>query len=340
MDGVEGQIISPLYVNSYLKNIDKSGVTGVNVPIVPKTAQLRNKIIPFVNALVSPHLIKSFNPDIVHETYFSRKTSVPDKVKRVVTVFDMIHERLNNLYSDDDPTSEIKKQAVERADHIICISKSTRNDLLDIFNISEKKVTVIYLGYEMNINNVHNKNTMQNSNKPYLLFVGNRGDYKNFSGLLTAYSKSSRINSNFNLVCFGGGRFNKSEISLFDSYGLNESNIIHVSGDDNVLSDCYKNADAFICPSLYEGFGLTVLEAISLSCPVICSNTSSIPEVVGNAGEYFDPNDTDSIISAIENVVFSQTRKNNLIKHCEQRSKLFSWEKCAEQTLNVYQSLI
>ena len=144
----------------------------------------------------------------------------------------------------------------------------------------------------------------------------------------------------FIIVAFGGGSFSSSEIQLLKTLGIQEGQIIHVSGDDAKLANYYYNASAFIFPSLYEGFGLRVLEAMSLDCPVISSNTSSMPEVIGDAAEYFDPKSEEQIVHAIENVVFSETRRKELIMKGRKRHKRFTWKKCADETFEVYKQLL
>lgn len=122
---------------------------------------------------------------------------------------------------------------------------------------------------------------------------------------------------------------------------LGISKLVHqIGGNDCLLATYYRYATAFICPSLYEGFGIPLLEAMSLSCPVICSNTSSTPEVVGDAGIYFDPNDISSIQSALEDTLFNKSLLCDLKKRGLQRQSLFSWDKCASETVAVYRSLL
>jgi glycosyltransferase involved in cell wall biosynthesis len=343
IDGVESIIISPLYVNAYLNKKNDLKISGIAVPKIKYTGRIRNKIVPLVNKYLSPYLINSYRPNIVHETYYAKNSYSPKTAKRVVTVFDMIHERYRKLYASGNLISKTKKEVVDRADHIICISNNTREDLIEFFNTPEDKISVVHLGHEIYIDKYNyrsNTDLLSNSKKPYLLFIGNRGDYKNFRRLLDAYAKSDRLRKNFNLVCFGGGNFNNNEVSLFDLYGLDKSNIIYMSGNDDILANVYKNAEAYVCPSLYEGFGITLLESMSFNCPVICSNTSSIPEVVGDAGEYFDPEDIESIMFAIENVVFSASKKSKLIKNGIKRKNNFSWKKCARYTYEIYKSIL
>ena len=144
----------------------------------------------------------------------------------------------------------------------------------------------------------------------------------------------------FIIVAFGGGSFSSSEIQLLKTLGIQEGHIIHVSGDDAKLANYYYNATAFVFPSLYEGFGLPPLEAMAHDCPVISSNTSSMPEIIGDAAEYFDPKSEEQTVHAIENVVYSDTRKQYLIMKGRKRHKRFSLKKCADETFEVYKQLL
>jgi glycosyltransferase involved in cell wall biosynthesis len=107
-----------------------------------------------------------------------------------------------------------------------------------------------------------------------------------------------------------------------------------------MLGSLYSNAFCLIYPSLYEGFGLPVLEAMNNNCPVICSNTSSLPEVGGDTVEYFNPRELDSLVDAINKIINSEKYRNILIKNAFIRSKIFSWEKTAQETFQVYKSLL
>jgi glycosyltransferase involved in cell wall biosynthesis len=174
--------------------------------------------------------------------------------------------------------------------------------------------------------------------RPYLLYVGARGGYKNFKKLISVYSKSSKIHKNFDLVCFGGGKLHTDELQMITDAGIRPEQVIHFGGGDNILAALYKQAYAFIYPSLYEGFGIPPLEAMAIGCPVICSNNSSLPEVVGDAAETFDPLDEESIQAAIENVIFSSERRNELIKTGLTHHLKFSWSRCAQETKIIYEN--
>ncbi len=331
------EIICPFYVNEYFKN-DRSSrnlIKGIKIKHIPKTVTLRHR----VNQKLSNFLIAAANPDIIHPTYYDSKSIANSKAKRVITVYDMIHEKFASSLEPSKNTAKSKAEAVERADRIICVSESTRKDLIEILGVDEAKISTIYVGYAPFENIDRDIKHIPQSQKPYLLYVGQRDLYKNFSRLIEAYNNSSKLRQDFQLICFGGGGFSSAEIEKIEDFQLQEK-VIQISGNDNILAYLYRQATAFVYPSLYEGFGIPPLEAMSLDCPVVCSNISSIPEVVGDAGEYFDPYDLDSMIDAIEKVVYSEEISSNLKKLGKDRIKLFSWDLCAEQTQEVYRSLL
>ena len=131
----------------------------------------------------------------------------------------------------------------------------------------------------------------------------------------------------------------KEEINLINELGLNIKNIIHINGNENFLKSLYTNAEFLIYPSKYEGFGIPILESFSQNCPVLCSNTSSLPEVADDAALFFNPDEPEEISLTIDRFLQSSESRNILIGKGLERLKKFSWEKCAKQTLNVYQNL-
>ena len=333
-EGCYACIHALLYINKYIKGDENFEVIGIPIPVIPGMARVHISI----NYLLSRILVRKCRPDIFHETYYAKDRIAPAKVKTVLTVYDMTYERLTNFFPSKQKISRNKEYAVKRANHIICISESTKNDLIDILNINPDKISVIYLGYTKKT--ARHKNKLNIGDKPYILYVGQRVAYKNFSRLLQAYASSPRLQKDFKLVCFGADRFSNDEISQIKELNLKPEDVVHLKGDDDILNHLYSNASIFVFPSLYEGFGIPLLEAMSFKCPVVCSNTSSLPEVAGDAADYFDPCNLEEMISSIESVVFSTEKKNHLIERGLERIKLFSWEKCAEETLKVYSSLL
>jgi len=264
----------------------------------------------------------------------------PVSAKRIVTVYDMIHEKFAKCFLDAAKVQREKAHSVHRADHVICISENTKQDLIELFAVPEERVSVVYLGCSL-IYNIDNKIYNQVSvGKPYILYVGARHGYKNFERLLHAYASSSFLKREFILVCFGWRDFLSSEVKLMRSLNISAGSVLHMSGTDDVLAGLYGSAGAFVYPSLYEGFGIPLLEAMSLGCPVVCSNTSSLPEVVGDAAELFNPYDESAMRDAIERVVSNPEYATSLIEKGRRRASLFSWEKCAKETLNVYYKIL
>jgi len=329
------KVLACAYISEYLRHYASEIVVGCPVPALPKTS----KIISNFNFKFSREWLKINPPDIVHETYYSQKTITPTRTKTVITVYDMLHEKLTNLFPEgkNHPLIKAKKMAIKRADHIICISEHTKKDLLKILNIDPQKISVIYLGYSLRYN--QNKIEHPYFNFPFILYVGHRGKYKNFERLLQAYSRSKKIKKEINLVCFGGNSFSKDEKKIIDELEISKDKVIQVSGNDDLLANLYNYASAFVYPSLYEGFGLPLLEAMSFRCPVVCSSISSIPEIAGDAAEFFNPYHIHSMSNALEKVVYSQDRTETLINLGLERIQKFSWEKCVQKTCLVYSSL-
>jgi glycosyltransferase involved in cell wall biosynthesis len=339
------KISAPIHINQYLSELPKSLVYGHNINYlmnenIPFRIReiIRNKLIDKINIFYWKKSIKNFKPDILHKTYYDNyeKTKIPT----VLTVYDLIHEKYHELYQKKKDYRP-KEKAIKNADKIICISQNTKKDLIQYYDVDQKKIEVIYLA-----SNINKKGELLNRDiakipfKNFILFVGKRLGYKNFDNLIKVYANSNQLKKDFKIICFGGGAFSKSEKEKFKNLKLDKKNIIQIFGNDLMLSQLYKNARALIYPSLYEGFGLPILEAMSLNCAVICGNTSSMTEVGGNAVLYFDPNNLDEMASVIEKNIYSNEILDNLINLGKERAKLFSWQKCGQETLDCYNQLI
>lgn len=220
------------------------------------------------------------------------------------------------------------------SDAIICISQSTRIDLLSYYNVPEDRIRVIYLGNSLKFE----VTSPRLIDGPYILYVGHRSGYKNFKLLLTAYANAHSVRNNFKLVCFAGGKFNTQEQELLRSLDLG-NNIVAYAGTDEMLANLYKYAAALVYPSLYEGFGLPPLEAMHYGCPVLASKTSSISEVVGQAGLYFNPTSADDLIFHLDKLLHDDILRNELTKRGHKQELQFSWDVCAKETLMLYHQI-
>lgn len=329
----EVKIYAGLLQNAYLYDLPSNVVSATLIKkYFPRTTKLNLIFNHLINELYS----RKWSPDILHETYYSNFPIFNKNVKRVATAHDMIHELYKSQFPTSYKTTRLKRATFNRVDHIISISHSTKNDLINFFEIDDSKISVIHHGVDPLSFRSKKDNKGQ---KPYLFYVGNRLGYKNFCGLIKAYSSSTRLCKDFDIITFGGGVFSQQEKDLFRSLKLNDSQVKHVAGNDEYLAQLYSNAAAFIYPSKYEGFGLPPLEAMAAGCPVISSNTSSMPEVVNDAGEFFNPNEIDNIQSAILNVVYQPSRQAQLIERGYNNIKNFTWQKCSHKTLNVYKNI-
>lgn len=334
--GIDAKILAPCYRNRYAKALTKDVIRGFHVPEVPRTGRL----LTIYNRIISNHWADGFKPDIIHETYYTdNPIRRSNGAVTVVTVYDMIHEKFSHYFHPRDKTAVVKRRAVERADHVICISETTRRDLQYITGLDSCKMSVVYLGVDL-LEGSEEKKGRNLIGQPYLLYVGNRRGYKNFDRLLTAYGIRRSINEHCKLVCFGGGKFSSSELRAIARLGLPEGRVVWIEGGDGVLAQLYDHALAFVYPSLYEGFGIPPLEAAARGCPVVCSNGGSIPEVVGDAGEFFDPYDANSIAIAVERVISDSERRKELRALGKQRVSRFSWSSCARETYKIYESLM
>ena len=324
--------IAPLHINEYLGNASIKKI-GLQVQSFPG----KHHLIPLINATVSPFIIRSLRPDILHETYYSHHGLAFDG-PRILTVYDMIHERFpDQFHGPDTMVASLKATAVARADHVIAISKSTRDDLIHFLQVPEEKITVIPLASSFS-GDVAAKKTVYRD-KPYLLYVGVRKGVKNFKTLVTAFAASSLLRAEYDLLCVGGGKFEHQETEYLQKMKVRKS-VQHVQADDNMLAMLYSHATLFVYPSLYEGFGIPLLEAMRCGCPVACSNSSSMPEIAGDAAVFFDPEDSEDICNVIEETIKSDTLRTTLIERGRKREQLYNWDTCVTQTAEVYHDVL
>jgi glycosyltransferase involved in cell wall biosynthesis len=335
----EVSVVAPLYINNYLaadsgrrltrgrylSRVNAEGLSGV----VPGLLLLANQ-------LAAPLAWRGANPDIIHETFFAAKP-VGKARRRVVTVYDMIHELFAEETLGARKVSRAKRAAVERADHVICISENTRQDLVRLFGVDPARTSVVHLGYSLTAQ-ADPPHADSGDGRPTLLYVGSRTGYKNFTTLLQAYG-SSPVLREFELIAFGGHPALPDERKEIERLGITDR-VRFESGSDRELAARYRAASAFIFPSKYEGFGIPPLEAMSHGCPVVCSNAGSIPEVVGDAGVYFDPDNPEELRTALEGVATAEALQADLRARGYARIKAFSWDNCAAATARIYREII
>jgi len=303
---------------------------------------LHKRINEKINKLSFKWFVRLFGRqyDIYHPTYYDPSLLEIAKAKKnVITIHDMIPEKYLFSLSKFQKLIEDRKYLVERADLIFVNSKNTQNDLEEILKVDSKKVLITYWATRMK-----EQKTVELPdiclNKPYFLYAGTRSKYKNFEVLMKAFAIDHWLKSNFQVVCFGGtSGFIKPELKFLEDHSLMD-NFIYLNGNDDLLKTLYINTQALISTSRYEGFGLTLLEAMACGCPVICCQTSSIPEVVSDAALFFDPDSPLELAQYMRKVVEDEEKKAEMIQKGLNRANLFSWKKTAKQTLNGYKTII
>ncbi|MES2828551.1 MAG: glycosyltransferase family 1 protein [Bacteroidota bacterium] len=321
--------ISALYTeNFYVK--DDPGLLG---PFVGKLMLSTPRKVHKWNKKYSKDTIRRGDFDILHPTYYDPYFIAHCKKPYIITVHDMIHELYPDFFLSTDHTAKEKRACVENAAHIIAISQTTKNDLISILGIPEQKISVIYHGHTPLPRTGETVNAETHGD--YLLYVGARQGYKNFDHVLIAFAELKTRNSKLILICAGGGSFSDEEEKKI-SYHHITNNILQINASDEQLSLLYQNAILFIYPSLYEGFGLPILEAFENGCPVLAADNPCFREIGGEAVGYFDPLNKQSIFMAIDKAIHNQTLLRNLVIKGKLRLQEFTMDKCITKTLDVY----
>ncbi len=278
--------------------------------------------------------------DLVHPTHMN-SLEILDHLHGkplVVTVHDMTHELRPESFPSRDPSAARKKIMVERADRVIAISQQTKDDLVRLYGTNPDKVDVIHHGNSLRLPENHEEISLELPQR-YVFFVGARQGYKNFGNTLRALAPLMEKDADLYLVCAGGGAFRPDEVVLLQSLGI-QDRVKQMWVSDEELAVMYHRSLCFIYPSEYEGFGLPILEAYECGAPVLCAHASCFPEVAGEAALYFDPTSVVDISEKLELMCQDAALRDEYRQRGSERVKLFSWRRCAEETLACYQKAL
>ena len=264
-----------------------------------------------------------------HGSFFHRN--------QIITIHDLLSLRFDNISAHQRVYfRRILPLIISRSKGVIAVSENTKNEIVRLLNCPEEKITVIHNGYDpvrfhaenLPTGTMHDKYGVKN----YILAVGPTYQHKNFERLLNAYaSLDVTLRDKHPLVIAGGLEPYLSELkALTAKLGIGDKVrfLGYVPQED--MPPLYREATLFIFPSLYEGFGLPLLEAMASGCPVVSSHTSSMPEVCGDAARYADPLDTEDIRKAMDEVLSSPGLRKELIEKGLRRCRLFTWEATAK----------
>lgn len=280
-------------------------------------------------------------PRVFYSVYFGiARTNAAE----IFTLYDMIPEKIwlpqhNNRVNRRFALE--RQECFSRAAAVLAISENTARDFKSIYPNLAHKIVVTPLGVDSFFFERPPAPAPTNG-RPYFLYVGTRTDYKNFLSLLAAYGQSG-LASDFDLrvVSPGFADFNAEETALIERWRLADKVQLFRSVGNVELRENYAGATAFVYPSKYEGFGLPILEAFASGTLVATSNTSSMPEVGGDAAFYFDPNQSESIVATLrETAALSQAVRQQRLADGLARAKTFSWERFEQQTAEVFKGFI
>lgn len=286
--------------------------------------------------------IKKLKPDIFWApTSYIVPANIPDHTRSIITIHDLVallfpgNHNKKAIYIE----KATLEKAAQKADHIFAVSQHTAKDVVKKFNIPAKKISITPCAADIRFEVIPDedaKNTLKNLKVPnkFILGVGTLEPRKNLISLIRAFNKISTTNKSVHLVIAGGEGWKFKEI--YEEAGDNPK--IHFLGyvSQNELLALYNRAMMFVFPSLYEGFGIPPLEAMQCGCPVISSNTSSLPEVVGKAALLVDPKSVDDIAEKIESLIKNPELRCELGRSSIYQAKKFSWSATARHILDVF----
>jgi glycosyltransferase involved in cell wall biosynthesis len=317
---------------------------GVNTPNHPnlkrprfRLSRLRRLGVPLRERWWKPRLLRQL--DLFHPTYYDliEGFSFSDfKCPIVLTVYDFIYAIYPELTEGSAANIRHQTEAIGRADHIICISQATQNDLLERFPEKQNKTSVVYLGSSFEIQQPLEEQAVYEN--PFFLFVGGRGGYKNFFFLLRAFAKASEVSPRIRLRVVGAP-LTAEERWQIHLLGISDRVEAVVYPEEQKLQELYHSSAALLYPSLHEGFGIPPLEAMACGTIPVTANTTSLPEVVGDGGIMLDPKDEDVWTDCLIKLSRPFPERDKFLEKGRQRVRQFTWTESIRQHLTIYRQL-
>lgn len=316
------------------------------LPVNFKFKKIEGRVFSLRSQFEMHSIVKEEKLDLLHIPHFYSFFLCP------CAMVTTIHDLILSLFPEE--TSLFKriyynfmiKYSLNKARKIIAVSQNTKKDIVALFHIPQEKIKVVYEGVEEDfypMRDEHSLNLVKEKygiNAPFLFYVGLKKPHKNLKRLLEAFRILKSQGRREKLVLAGKEDHRYPLENVAKEMGLEGEIIFTGYVSKNELVMLYNASEIFIFPSLYEGFGLPILEAMACGKPVITSNCSSIPEVAGDSALFVDPYNVMEIAGAIGRVLDNEQLKKNLSEKALQRPKIFSWTKCAYETLGVYRSCV
>lgn len=290
---------------------------------------------PILNGLLVNQRIKQTKNKIFHSTYYRSLRGWQGK--QIFSAYDLIHEKYPDLFADARKVLYLKSQAFKRADHIICISRTTKQDLVYYYDIPEEKISISPLAHNEQFRMVEPAQINFRVATPFILYMGGRSIYKGFSDLVNTYSRWN-FRHDVNLVVVGD-EWTKQETELLSKIGIQDRVLLFSNINDQQLCELYNQAKAFVYPSHYEGFGIPLLEAMACGCPLIASDIPSTREVAGTIPFYFEVGKLENLEDTLNMCAEKDLRNSKQIQAGLDWAKQYSWQKTAQVVIDVYRNL-
>ena len=289
------------------------------------------------------NLIFGTKSDIYHFFNFTIPKNIKGKV--IITIYDTVFFSAPETMGDMKAISEYK-YAAERSDLIITISENAKSDIIKHFNVDEKKIQIVTPGidlqkYSYNYTDIELENVRKKYDLPqnYILYLGTIEPRKNIERIVKAFKNYKKeVKDDLKLVIVGNKGWKYDNImKLIESMGTDIILTGYIDEEDKI--PIYKLAQIFVFPSLYEGFGMPVLEAMAAGVPVVTSNVSSLPEVAGDAAILVDPLSEDEIFEAYKKILLDKQLQREMIEKGLEQAKKFQWKKSVEVLEKVYEKM-
>lgn len=277
--------------------------------------------------------------DIYHNTLYRFMPTARAR-RFVATHHDCVQERFPELFPDHARIIGAKRRMFHQADLVLCVSESSRADLEHFYGVEPSRCKVIYNGVSPMVRTEMGKTELlQRVQRPFLLYVGIRAQYKNFRGFLSAFAEAG-LRADYDILALGGGPFSDEELRFIRSHGLQEAVISVPTASSDLLAEAYSMARLLVYPSLYEGFGFPPLEAMSLGTPALVAASPATLEVCGDAAIFFDPSDQADFVTTLKLSLEDEAPRQEKIAIGLEFVQRYKWDHTAAQVLAAYQSIL
>lgn len=333
MHRVEPQIDIRFSMNQYIRGSRLAAFT----PVPKRVFKIMEGVFRKINRSHSLAAVRRGGFDVFHPTYYNPYfLEAIGQKPFVLTIHDMTHERFPQYFSPSDPTPHYKRLLAERAARIIAISECTKRDVMELLHVPEERIDVIYHGLSAQ---PLAQEKPSGAPEQYVLYVGERRGYKNFGVVAEAFARLARSLPELHLV-LTGRPLSAAEREMFRQKGVAGRVTVMSDVSDEQLARLYRHARVFVYPSLYEGFGIPILEAFAQRCPVVLSRASCFGEVAADAAEYFGATSADELEQTLRRVLSDGGLCRTLAERGAERLKLFTWEQTALKTEQTYMKVL